>query len=116
MQRLAVDRVLLRGLGGGPETDQHVVAAALLSVIEALAADAPVIVGIDDLQWLDASSQAVVAFAARRLRGRVGLIATERTEPDRGSVISWLQLARPDAVDRIRVRPLSLGGLHELVS
>ena len=116
VQRLAVDRVLLHGLGGGPETDQHVVAAALLAVIEALAADAPVIVGIDDLQWLDASSLAVVAFVARRLRGRVGLIATERTEPDRGSVISWLQLARPDAVDRIRVRALSLGGLHELVS
>ena len=116
VQRVAVDRVLLRGASGGPETDQHVVAAALLSVVEALATDAPVIVGIDDMQWLDASSQAVVAFAARRLRGRVGLIATQRTEPDRGSVISWLQLARPDAVERMRVRPLSLGGLHELVS
>ncbi len=116
VQRVAVDRVLLRGAGGGPETDQHVVAAALLSVIEALALDAPVIVGIDDLQWLDASSQAVVSFAARRLRGRVGLVVTERTEPDRGSVTSWLQLARPDAVDRVRVRPLSLGGLHELLS
>ncbi|MDT5017477.1 MAG: hypothetical protein QOD39_3637 [Mycobacterium sp.] len=116
VQRVAVDRVLLRGVQGGPETDQHVVAAALLSVIESLADDAPVIVGIDDLQWLDASSQAVVAFVARRLRGRVGLIATERTESDRGSVISWLQLARPDAVDRIRVRALSLGGLHALLS
>jgi DNA-binding NarL/FixJ family response regulator len=116
VQRVAVDRVLLRGADCGPETDQHVVAAALLSIIEALAADAPIIVAIDDLQWLDASSQSVVAFAARRLRGRVGLIATERTEPDRGSVSAWLQLARPDAVDRVRVRPLSLGGLHELLN
>lgn len=116
VQRVAVDRVLLRGADGGPETDQHVVAAALLSVVEALAVDAPVILGIDDLQWLDGSSQAVVAFVARRLRGRVGLLVTERTESDRRSVTSWLQLARPDAVDRVRVRPLSLGGLHELVS
>lgn len=116
VQLLAVDRVLFRDDSGGPETDQHVVAAALLSVIEALAADAPVIVAIDDLQWLDPSSQAVVAFVARRLRGRVGLIVTERTEPDRGSVISWLQLSRPDAVARLTVRPLSLGGLHELLS
>ncbi len=52
VQRIAVDRVLLRGAGSGPETDQHVVAAALLSVIEGLAVDAPVTVGIDDLQWL----------------------------------------------------------------
>ena len=45
VQRIAVDRVLLREASGGPETDQHVVAAALLSVIEALATDAPVVVG-----------------------------------------------------------------------
>lgn len=116
VQRVALDRVLFRDASNGPETDQHVVAAALLSVIERLAVGAPVIIAIDDLQWLDHSSQAVVAFAARRLRGRVGLLVTERTEPDRASVMSWLQLARPDAITRIRVRPLSLGGLHELVS
>ncbi len=116
VQRIAVDRVLLREASGGPETDQHVVAAALLSAIEALATDAPVVVGIDDLQWLDPSSKAVVAFVARRLRGRVGLIGTERADPDRGSVMSWLQLARPDAIARMRVRSLSLGGLHELLS
>ena len=45
VQRIAVDRVLLREASGGPETDQHVVAAALLSAIEALATDAPVVVG-----------------------------------------------------------------------
>jgi ATP/maltotriose-dependent transcriptional regulator MalT len=116
VQRIAVDRVLLREASGGPETDQHVVAAALLSAIEALATDTPVVVGIDDVQWLDPSSKAVVAFVARRLRGRVGLIVTERTDPDRGSVMSWLQLARPDALARTRVRSLSLGGLHELLS
>ena len=116
VQRIAVDRVLLREASGGPETDQHVVAAALLSAIEALATDAPVVVGIDDVQWLDPSSRAVVAFVARRLRGRVGLIVTERTDPDRGSATSWLQLARPDAIARTRVRSLSLGGLHELLS
>jgi DNA-binding NarL/FixJ family response regulator len=116
VQRLAIDRVLLRGPDGGPETDQRVVAAALLSAIETLTADGPLVIGIDDLQWLDGSSQAVVAFVARRLGRGAGLLVTERTEPDRGSVASWLQLARPDAVDRLPIPPLSLGGLHELVS
>jgi DNA-binding CsgD family transcriptional regulator len=115
IQRVAVDRVLLRGAAGGPATNQHVVAAALLSIIETLAVDAPVIVAIDDLQWLDASSQTVVSYVVRRLRGRAGFIGSERTEPGRGSVTSWLQLARPDAVDRIHVDALSLGGLHELL-
>lgn len=116
VQRLAVDRVLMRGSGAGRDTDQHVVAAALLSVIDALTADAPVVVGIDDVQWLDPSSRAVIAFAARRLHGRVGVIATERTVPGRGSAVSWLHLPRPDAFTKMPMHPLSLGALHQLVS
>jgi DNA-binding CsgD family transcriptional regulator/tetratricopeptide (TPR) repeat protein len=116
VQRVAVDRVLMHENSGGPETDQHVVAAALLAVVEVLAMDKPVIVGVDDLQWLDRCSQDVLAFVARRLRGRVGLVITQRTEPDQGSTASWLQLPRPDAMTRLRVRPLKLGGLHALIS
>lgn len=113
VQRIALERVLLRANGGGPPTDQRVVAAAFLSVVEALAAETPVLVAIDDVQWLDSSSRNVIAFATRRLRGRVGVLLTERTEPDIENV-EWLQLDIPDGVDRIRVRPLTLGGLHTL--
>jgi DNA-binding CsgD family transcriptional regulator len=116
VRRVAVDRVLLRASSEGPITDQHVVAAAFASVLDRLAVDAPVLVAIDDVQWLDSSSQAVVAFAARRLNGRVGVLATERCDPDRGNVVNWLHLARPDGIERIRVGSLSLGGLHVLIS
>src|SRR5688500_3979473 len=51
-QRVAIDRVLLRVNADGPVTDQRAVTAALLSVIERLAEARPVLVGIDDLQWL----------------------------------------------------------------
>ena len=116
VQRIAVDRVLLlRAISEGPPTDQRVVAAALVSVVHALAEEAPILVAIDDVQWLDASSQPVVAFAARRFKRRVGVLVTERVDADNGSA-SWLQLAKPDTVDRIRVGPLSLGGLHTLIS
>ncbi len=116
VQRVAMDRVLLRDVAGRPPTDQHVVAAAVLSVVETLARDTPVVIGIDDLQWLDPSSKAVVAFVARRLRGRAGLVLTERSESEFDSVMSWLQLGSVDGIGRIRVGPLSLGGLHELLS
>ena len=116
LQRLAVDRVLFRAGSDGPPTDQWVVAAAFVSVIEALAADAPVLLAIDDVQWLDPSSKAVVAFAVRRLKGRVGVLVTERCDPDMGTAASWLQVGRPDAATRIRLGPLSLGGLHSLIS
>jgi predicted ATPase len=88
-----------------------------VAVIELLAARAPVVVAIDDVQWLDASSRAVVGFADRRLEGRVGILATARTgDPDCPDAVSWLQLPHPDALTRVRLRPLSLGRLHAVIA
>jgi DNA-binding CsgD family transcriptional regulator len=114
VQRLAVDRVLLRAAGEGLVTDQRVVSAALSSIIDALSATTPVLLAIDDVQWLDPSSHAVVAFAARRLRGRVGMMLSERCEPDKGT--SWSRLGGPDDFTRIRLGPMSLGGLHSIIT
>ncbi|OBI84677.1 LuxR family transcriptional regulator [Mycobacterium sp. E740] len=114
-QRLAVDQVLLRG-DKDVVTDQRAVAAAFLSVVERLAAERPVLLAIDDLQWLDPSSVHVVAFAARRLTGRAGLLATLRTEPVDDADAAWLQLPRPEAVNRIRLSPLTIDDLHAAVS
>lgn len=116
LQRAALDRVLLRGGGDGPDTDERAVAAAFLAIVETLAADAPVLVAIDDLQWLDASSRAVVTFAARRIKGRVGVLVTERPEPGCPTAMAWLRVGTKNDIRRIRLGPLSLGGLHALVS
>lgn len=116
VQRLAIDRVLLRAGGDGPATDQHAVAAAFAAVLRFMSEDAPLLVAIDDVQWLDPSSKAVLAFAARRLDSRIGVLATERCDPDCGDAMTWLQLARPGGIERIRVGHLSLGGLHALIS
>jgi DNA-binding CsgD family transcriptional regulator len=114
VQRVALDRVLLRADLDGLPTDQRVVATAFLSIVERLARTTPVLVAIDDVQWLDPSSKAVVAFVARRLKGRVGVLLTERSQNGAESATSWLRLRRPDGIERIRVRPLTLGGLREL--
>jgi DNA-binding CsgD family transcriptional regulator/tetratricopeptide (TPR) repeat protein len=114
VQRLAVDRVLLRAAEDGLATDQRVVAAAVSSIVDALSPTTPVLVAIDDVQWLDPSSHAVVAFAARRLRGRVGVLLSERCEPDKGT--SWLRIGEPDDFTRIRLGPMSLGGLHSIIT
>ena len=117
LQRLAVDRVLLRASSTeGPETDQRVVAAAFTAAVEHVAVEKPLLLAIDNVQWLDTSSQTVLAFAARRFSGRVGVLATERCDPDCGTSPTWLHLARPDGVERVRIGPLSLGGLHALIS
>ncbi|HET6733559.1 helix-turn-helix transcriptional regulator, partial [Mycobacterium sp.] len=116
LQRIAVDRVLLRTSSEGPATDHRVVAAAFATVLDRLSIEVPTVVAMDDVQWMDPCSQAVVSYAARRLNGRVGVLVTERCDPDCGHAVNWLHLARPDGIDRIHVGPLSLGGLHALIS
>jgi DNA-binding CsgD family transcriptional regulator len=116
VQRAALARLLLLE-GEGPPANERIVAAAFLSVIHHPSFDAPVLVAIDDAQWLDVSSQAVFGYAARRLSGRVGIFATVRTgEPGQGDPLSWLRFARPDSTAHINMRPLTLGGVHALIS
>jgi DNA-binding CsgD family transcriptional regulator len=115
-QRIAVDRVLLRERAADALTDQRAVAAAFLSVIDRLTDVGPLLLAVDDLQWLDPSSAHVIGFAARRLSGSVGFLATVRTEPNSSDATAWLQLPRPDAANRITVRPLSSRALQTVVN
>jgi DNA-binding CsgD family transcriptional regulator len=71
---------------------------------------------IDDLQWVDQASMIVIASAARRLVGPVGVLATVRTGPDGIGAASWLELPRPDLMRRVQLRPLSAGALHSVLS
>jgi hypothetical protein len=56
------------------------VANAALALLRQAAAATPVLVVVDDLQWLDRASAVVLAFVARRLGGsRVGVLAAFRS-------------------------------------
>jgi DNA-binding CsgD family transcriptional regulator len=115
-QRLAIDRVLLQVSADGLVTDQRAVGAAFLSVLDRLAAESPVLVAIDDLQWLDPPSRLIILSATRRLAGPIGVLATARDAPDNPDVGSWLELRHPDRLRRVRVRPMTLGALHTVLS
>lgn len=116
VQRVAVDRVLLRG-GTGPPTDERVAAAAFLSVLSSLSERSPVLVAIDDIQWLDTASRTVIGYATKRLRGRVGILVTSgSTRPHDSGWMPWLQLPSARSFTRIVIQPLSLGALHRVVA
>lgn len=115
-QRLAIDRVLLRASVDGPMTDQRAVGAAFLSVVQRLAEESPVLVAIDDLQWIDPPSRLIISSATRRFAGPIGVLATVRDAPDSPDVGSWLELRHPDRLGHVRVQPMSLGALHAVLS
>lgn len=115
VQRVALDRVISRDEAAGPPTDERVVASAFLTLADTLSTDTPLVVAIDDVQWLDPSSRSVVAFGARRLRGRIGVVVTERTDTAGGYGATWLQLNRLDGVQRVRVNPLNLAAMRSLI-
>jgi DNA-binding CsgD family transcriptional regulator len=55
------------GLGAGGERDRFAVGAATLDLLALAAEDRPVLVVVDDMQWLDTASLEAVLFAAHRL-------------------------------------------------
>lgn len=113
-QRTAVNRLLLRD-GDGPDTDERLIGAAIVAVLQRMSADGPVLVAIDDAHWLDTASRAVLAFAAPRLAGRIALLLAARPG-ENADPLSWLRLGHPEATARLRMRPLSLGATHALIS
>ncbi|HYL07686.1 MAG TPA: AAA family ATPase [Candidatus Udaeobacter sp.] len=63
--------------------DRFAVCAATLSLLAAAAESSPLLVAVDDIQWLDTGSAEAVLFAARRIsaEGVVLLLAIREGEP-----------------------------------
>lgn len=85
-QRLAIDAVLMRtGSGGTGSRAQLARRLAWYALLQRCAADGPVLLVVDDAQWLDGASADVIGYAARRVGGRgVRAVMAERW-PDRSA-------------------------------
>jgi DNA-binding CsgD family transcriptional regulator/predicted negative regulator of RcsB-dependent stress response len=95
--------------------DPRAVGLAVLSLLPRLAGGGPLLVAIDDDQWLDASSAATLAFALRRVRGQsIHLLLARRsgTAPS-ASLEETLEII--DLV-RLMVGPMSVGGIQSMCS
>jgi DNA-binding CsgD family transcriptional regulator len=113
-QRAAMGAALALAENDGPEADERVVGLAVLSLLRLLAVRDPVLVGVDDVQWLDPASAAVLGFAARRLQDEpLKLLLSVRVEP--GAVPLQVERELADRLLRVRVGPLSSSDLHRIV-
>ena len=115
-QRDALDVALLRAVHADAVAGQRAVATAMVSVLGHLASSTPVVLAIDDVQWLDGATARVLEFAARRLEGRpIGFLLSLRT-PSRSSAPLGLDRSLGDErLERVSVGALSAGALHQLI-
>lgn len=99
-QRHALAVALLREEPEGSPPDTGVLGVAFLGALRALAAQEAILLALDDVQWIDAPSATVIAFALRRLGDESIVVLLAR----RGTDCSTLEL-KPDALRLLRVEP-----------
>jgi DNA-binding CsgD family transcriptional regulator len=92
--------------------DLRALAVAVRSALQLLAARGPVLVAVDDVQWLDHSSSEVLSIALRRLREeRVHVLLARRLVPDTPAP-TLVRLLDDRPTERLSVGPLSAGALQ----
>ncbi len=96
------------------DVDRLALSSGALGVLRALAERHPVILAIDDAQWLDAPSANAVAFAVRRLTDEPVVVVASRREGE--ALPPALEAALTAiGVERLPVRPLSLGAIGRII-
>jgi DNA-binding CsgD family transcriptional regulator len=113
-QRQALEVALLRREADTP-ADPRTTASAFVGVLTTLVADRPLVVAVDDVQWLDRASERALEFAVRRLPARLGIVVARRTQGDEPAPLGLERALESDALERLVLGPLSLAALHHLI-
>jgi DNA-binding CsgD family transcriptional regulator len=124
-QREALEiALLLRAAGHNPPT-AHAVGLAVLTALRSCLAAGPVLVAVDDVQWLDAASLETLAFAVRRIAdGPLSLLLAARTRASADPLTAgeavppsgWRELlAAVPAASEIVLAPLDMWQIQNLL-
>jgi DNA-binding CsgD family transcriptional regulator len=124
-RRRAVETALLRG--PSPEqqpadiagayrlpAEPRVLARGILDALRIVSGAAPLMIAVDDAQWLDRPSAAALEFCFRRLQDEpVSIVLTSRAGD--GVPLGLDRALPPDRLGRLRLRPLTLGAIGEIL-
>ena len=115
-QREALEVALIRRAAGDAPPDSTAVGVGLRSLLLLAAADAPLVLAIDDVQWLDGETARALAFALRRVSGhRIGVILTARTPLAHPDPLGLERALGPQHFTRARLGPLELTAVRRLI-
>jgi DNA-binding CsgD family transcriptional regulator len=106
------------GIAGGPDPLARLrLFEAVSGWLDRLAADAPLLLIIEDLQWADAATLDLLRAVALALPGRALLAITLRTdEPAPAAVGATIAELARDGADRVELRPLDRGTFGRLAA
>jgi DNA-binding CsgD family transcriptional regulator len=96
-------------------SDPRTLGVAVRTALDVLTADGPVVLAIDDVQWLDRSSASALAFALRRLHQQSILLLLARRLSEEAAPSELERAIEADRVQRLPVGSLSLGAIHRLL-
>jgi DNA-binding CsgD family transcriptional regulator len=114
VQQRALASALVRD-DAGDGTSERTTATAFVGVLAACAEKGPVLLAVDDVQWLDSASARTLAFALRRLPPRVGVLLARRVGAGQDPPLGLARALPEGRLLRIAPSPLSLAALHYLV-
>jgi DNA-binding CsgD family transcriptional regulator/tetratricopeptide (TPR) repeat protein len=81
-----------------------------------VASRGPLLLAVDDLQWLDSASARALRYALRRLDSEpVGVLATARPDVPSGDLLGLRHLLPPGRIDTIELNPMSLIEIRQVV-
>ena len=103
-QRQALSVAL--GLSSGEPPDRFLVALAVLSLVSDVAEERPLLCLVDDAQWLDAASEQILGFVARRLLAEPIAIVFAIRDPSARPELDGLPEIRLGALDDEDARAL----------
>jgi DNA-binding CsgD family transcriptional regulator len=114
-RRHALEVALLVEESSGEPVDRRALGVAVRRALEALSEREPLLIAVDDVQWLDPSSSSALAFALRRLDGNEVRLLLARRRLDGAQPFGLEQALGAERVRRLPVGPLSAGALHRLL-
>ena len=110
-------RALMSAFGAedGPPPEPFLIALAALGLLSEAAAVRPVLVAVDDVQWLDHPTQEALAFIARRVgRDRLAVVGTARAGHPGPFLDSGVNELAVTALDDTAARRLLDAGADDL--
>lgn len=114
-QRHALEVALLKA-SSSTRPDQRAVSLAVLGCLRSLSSSAPVMVAIDDVQWIDLPSARVLQFALRRLKHEpVGLMAAVRGTGPGDDPLGVASALPGERIHTLRIWPLSADALDQVL-